>query len=42
MWHALIGVESMNETPVHSPKQHIFRKIAIGMVAFCCSSTKRL
>src|SRR5690606_41868307 len=38
----LIGVESTNEIPVASPRQHVFRNRAMGSTAFCISSVKRL
>src|SRR5690606_413376 len=38
----LIGVESTNEIPVASPRQHVFRNRAMGSTAFCISFVKRL
>ena len=42
IWHALRGVESINDIPVHVPKQQVFKNTAIGIAALRCSSTNRL
>lgn len=37
-----IGVESTNEIPVESPRQHVFKNKVMGKTAYCISSVKRL
>ncbi len=40
--HTLTGVESMNEIPVHLPRQQVFKNRAIGIKLDCISSVNLL
>gem|GEM_PF-5402927 len=42
IWQGLNGVGSIDEMPVHRPKQSVFSIIAITATDFCYSSTKQL